>query len=163
MIIRSSRAARRSRTVLTSKTVLTSRTVLTAVATFAMVGTSCGAITGSDSSTASAVPVQQATGSPEQLCAAAAEFAGPLTTAADLAVLADTKVAYLTAARAAAPAEWVDNIDIIIPAWETLVEVIAAADGDPSRIDFDKFRADFADATANDAALDAYVASRCTG
>ncbi len=120
----------------------------------------CSAITGGDDE-AAAIEAPTSTGSVEQLCATADQFAGPLTTAADLSALADAKVGYLEAARVSAPAEWIDNIDIILPAWTTLVEVIAAADGDPSRIDFDKFRADFADATANDAALEAFVQSRC--
>ena len=130
---------------------------LSAVSVLALA--SCGAITGSDEAAATE---PASTGSVEQLCATADQFSGPLTTAADLSALADAKVGYLEAARVSAPAEWVDNIEIILPAWTTLVEVIEAAGGDPSLIDFDKFRADFADATSNDAALEAFVQSRCT-
>ncbi len=100
-------------------------------------------------------------GSADQLCATAAEFNAQLTTAPDVVALADAKVAYLRAAQLTAPPEWLDNIEVILPAWETLVEVIEAADGDPSLIDFDKFLSDFADATANDAALESFVQSRC--
>lgn len=104
-------------------------------------------------------------GSVEQLCATAVQWQQPLADAGanGLGPLAETKVNYLRAAQAAAPDTWADNIAVIIPAWETLVSVIAEAQGDASRIDFEKFSADFADATANDAALESFVQSRCLG
>ncbi len=133
------------------------------VATLALgfAATGCSLLGGEETTAAPAAPVS--TGSVDQLCATFAQWAQPLADAggAGLTELASAKVGYLEAALVAAPADWADNIAIILPAWQTLVEVIVAAEGDASKIDFDKFRTDFADATANDAALDAFVSSRC--
>lgn len=130
----------------------------------ALVAASCSFSAGTEATEASSEDAA-ATGSVEQLCATAVQWQQPLADAGanGLGPLAETKVSYLKAAQAAAPATWSDNIAVIIPAWETLVAVIAEANGDASRIDFDKFSADFADATANDAALESFVQSRCLG
>lgn len=99
--------------------------------------------------------------SSDKLCAVTAKWAPTLAQATDLAETTAAKIGYLSEARVVAPTSWADNIDLILPAWLTLEEVIAAAGGDASRIDFEKFLTDFAEATANDSALDAYTGALC--
>ncbi len=75
--------------------------------------------------------------------------------------LASAKVAYFDELETVIPAAWQDNLTLIRPAWEKLVEVAEAAGNDADKIDFDKFLADFSDATANETAWEAYSALVC--
>ncbi len=78
-----------------------------------------------------------------------------------LTELANAKIQYFNELETVIPAAWEDNLVLIRPAWEKLVEVIEAAGGDTDKINFDKFLADFSDATANETAWEAYSALVC--
>ena len=75
--------------------------------------------------------------------------------------LAIAKVQYFDELAAVIPTAWQDNLTLIRPAWEKLVEVAEAAGNDADKIDFDKFLADFSDATANETAWESYSALLC--
>ncbi len=126
----------------------------------ALVATSCSI----GDPTATAEESSGGSGSVEQLCATFTQWQPAITAAGtDLGPLAEAKIGYLTAAQAAAPASWADNIAEILPVWQTLQQVLIEADGDATRINFERFQADFADSTANEIALETFVQARCGG
>ena len=131
------------------------------IAALILLTTACGDLLSSDTtSTTSSGPAD-----PARLCPVVEEWRPILFQAesnADLPALVQAKLSYYSAVRPVTPSTWVDNIDVIVPAWETLRSVVERAEGDESlTIDFAAFQRDFAESAANDGAFTTFTNGIC--